>query len=144
VSRLSDARAGAPAATAVLPTRRYAVAVPELDDLLAAAAQEFEPEIRRRLGGLLGGFLRAYLPQDWEFRTDRGVATLRVGADGATSVRPGPSERPDVTVEIAYDRLARAIRTRGRSGADAPPPAVTTHTAKGRAAFDYLRGRLGL
>jgi hypothetical protein len=116
----------------------------DLEELLGAAAKRFEPEVKRRLTGFLGSFVRAYLPQAWVFRTDRGVATLRVDATGTTSVTSGDDEHPDVTVEVPYRDLERALSDRGGARPDARTYSVTPRTAKGKAAFDYLRERIGL
>ncbi len=117
----------------------------EAAELLAEAGRRLEPEVRQRLGGLLGGFVRAYLPQRWVFVTDGGTASLAVEPDGSVHASDGPVPAPDVTVELQIAQL-RAALTR-QSGRPPSPPKdvrVTPHTAKGRAAFDYLRGRLGL
>lgn len=116
----------------------------ELTELLRAAGTELEPEIRRRLGGLLGGIIRAYLPQSWEFKTGHGTATLTVDSAGAISVVAGSVAHPDVTIEIPLEMLRTALKTRKRDAVPPGPVHVTPHTSKGRAAFDYLRGRIGL
>jgi hypothetical protein len=118
--------------------------VSELKELLRSAGRSLEPEIQRRLGGLLGGIIRAYLPQAWEFTTDRGDATLTVDPAGKVSVSDGRADHPDVTIEIPFELLQKALTTRQRDGLPAGPVHVTPHTQKGRAAFDYLRGRIGL
>jgi hypothetical protein len=113
-------------------------------ELLAPIAPSVETEVRSRLGGFLGGMLRAYLPQAWVFTTDRGTASLIVEPDGRTRVVPGAAPDPDVTIELPFERLEAALATR-RPGT-VPPGSmkVTPHTSKGRTAFDYLRSRLGL
>ncbi len=116
----------------------------ELEALLSDAGKRFEPEIQRRLHGLLGGILRAYLPQAWVFLTDAGVASLRVDAAGTVSAAAGAADPADVTIEVSFDRLARALRTREPDPGGPGAVKVTAHTAKGKAAFDYLRSRLGL
>lgn len=116
----------------------------ELIDLLTSAGGVLEPEIKRRLGGLLGGIIRAYLPQGWVFKTDHGTATLTVDPSGAVSVADGSTAHPDVTIEIPFELLQKALITRQRDAVPPGPVKVTPHTAKGRAAFDYLRGRIGL
>ncbi len=116
----------------------------ELTELLDAAGRELEPEVQRRLTGLLGGIVRAYLPQVWEFRTDQGTAALTVDPAGAVSVAEGSTAHPDVTIEIPFSLLKKALATRRREAIPPGPVHVTPHTAKGRAAFDYLRGRIGL
>ncbi len=116
----------------------------ELTDLLGSAGASLEPEIQRRLSGLLGGIIRAYLPQAWSFKTDHGSATLTVDPAGKVAVDEGMSAHPDVTIEIPFDLLRKALTTRQRDSIPPGPVHVTPHTAKGRAAFDYLRGRIGL
>ncbi len=114
----------------------------EVADLLGALRPRIEAEIKPRLGGLFGGFVRAYLPQTWVFRADEDVATLVVDARGEASVAPRALPNPDVTVEGPRAALRAALAGRGR-----PDPAavkVTSHTPRGRTAFDYLRSRFGL
>lgn len=114
------------------------------EELLRAVGLRIEAELKPRLSGLFGGMLRGYLPQVWEFRTEREVVALRVGPDGSSEVRPGPSDTADVTVEIPEAVLRRALTERRR---DAIPPGtakVTARTSKGRTAFDFLRSRFGL
>ncbi len=115
-----------------------------IEEDLREAGRAFEPEIRSRLSGFLGGMLRHYLPQTWVFHTDAGIASLTVDPTGAVSVSSGAAPHPDVTIEIPYDRLHAALRNRRRESVPPGPLSVTPHTAKGKAAFDYLRGRLGL
>ena len=112
--------------------------------LLEKAAHEIEPQVRSQLGGFFGGMVRAYLPQTWVFRTESEVAALSVDRAGAVTVCDGAPPNPDVTVESTYDHFRTALEKRSR--ARLPPGAVhvTSHTAKGRTAFDYLRGRFGL
>lgn len=115
-----------------------------LVDLLSDAGRQWEPELQRRLTGLLGGIFRAYLPQTWVFRTEQETATLRVAPDGRVAVGDGATDAPDVTVEVPLRRLEAALRSQRR---EAIPPGelkVTTHSAKGKTAFDYLRSRVGL
>ncbi|HYA11153.1 MAG TPA: hypothetical protein VEH10_05750 [Thermoplasmata archaeon] len=113
-------------------------------DLLTSVSTSVEGELRPRLQGLFGGMIRAYLPQTWVFRTELDVASLVVDRDGHASVVRAAAPGPDVTIEVGHDRLRAALTTRRRDGLPAGPMTVTPHTAKGRAAFDYLRGRLGL
>jgi hypothetical protein len=115
-----------------------------LEGLLRDAGRQFEPEIQSRLTGFLGSIVRSYLPQTWVFQTDDGTVSLVVDTDGKVSVVGGAALHPDVTVEIPHDRLVAALRTRKRESVPPGPLTVTPHTAKGRTAFDYLRGRLGL
>jgi len=112
--------------------------------LLEKVAQDIEPQIRSQLGGFFGGMVRAYLPQTWVFRTEHEVASLTVDRAGAVRVADGPAPNPDVTIATTQDRLVAALKTRSRAKVPPGGLAVTTHTSKGKTAFDYLRGRLGL
>ena len=115
-----------------------------LEELLAARANEIRAAVESRLRGFLGGMLRAYLPQVWVFRAEEEAVSVRVGADGRVTVVPGTADPADVTVEGSHDRLRSALT----AGPEAPSAVgdlrVTSHTAKGRAAFGFVRQRLGL
>lgn len=113
-------------------------------ELLRGVAADAEREVRARLTGFFGGIVRSYLPQVWVFTTEEGTASLRVAADGRVTVTPGAAATADVTIEVGHARLRAALTTRDRSRVPPGPLTVTPHTAKGRAAFDYLRGRIGL
>jgi hypothetical protein len=115
-----------------------------VEQVLAGVAFELETEVRRRLQGFFGGMLRQYLPQVWVFRTEDGIASLRVDALGTVTVSPGAAAPADVTVEVGHDRLRRMLTTRASAPTEDGPLNVTTHTAKGRVAFGYLRERLGM
>lgn len=112
--------------------------------LLQRVAREIEPEVRSQLGGFFGGMVRAYLPQTWEFRTENEAASLTVDREGSVRVAEGAAAHADVTIETTGDHLAKALTTRSRSKVPSGAFRVTAHTSKGRTAFDYLRGRLGL
>jgi hypothetical protein len=113
-------------------------------ELLTGVSRNVESEVRSRLNGFLGGIFRAYLPQTWVFRTEEGAVSLVVGRDGGVSVVPAAAPEPDVTVEAAHDELKAVLSRSGRPQAPPRSLKVTPHTAKGRTAFDYLRGRFGL
>jgi hypothetical protein len=114
-----------------------------LEGLVRDAARSFEPELKSRLQGFLGGFVQAYLPQVWVFRTDDGTVSLAISKDGTPTVSSGALPHPDVTIEIPHDRLRAALKERRREAVPPGPLKVTTHTAKGKTAFDFLKGRLG-
>ncbi|HTP53521.1 MAG TPA: hypothetical protein VML94_00955 [Thermoplasmata archaeon] len=117
--------------------------MPTVEELLGPVAASAQKEVQSRLHGFFGGMLRQFLPQIWVFRTERGVASLCVAADGSATVRSGAVEPADVTIEVGHDRLTSALTSRGRTSVPGPF-AATPHTARGRTAFDYLRSRLGL
>ncbi|MFY9717083.1 MAG: hypothetical protein WAK40_04020 [Thermoplasmata archaeon] len=114
-----------------------------VEELLGPVAASAQKEVQSRLHGFFGGMLRQFLPQVWVFRTEQGVASLCVAADGVATVTPGAVAPADVTIEVGHERLRTALTTRGKTIAPGPFSA-TPHTAKGRTAFDYLRSRLGL
>jgi len=113
-------------------------------ELLEGVGRDAEPQIRGQLGGFFGAIVRQYLPQTWVFRTEDGAASFHVDPTGYVTVTPGASSPVDVTIEIGHERLKTALKTRRKESTAPGPLHVTAHTAKGRAAFDYLRGRLGL
>jgi len=112
--------------------------------LLERAARDFQPQVQAQLGGFFGEMVRAYLPQTWVFRTERETASLTVDRAGQVTVAAGAATPADVTVETTAERLAAALSNRSRAGVPPGPLSVTPHTAKGKTAFDYLRGRFGL
>ncbi len=115
-----------------------------VEQLLSSAARSLEPEVKSRLQGFLGGLVRAYLPQTWTFRTPDGSASLTLDAGGNASVVAGEAPSADVTVELERPLLKRLLLERANGGVPPGAVRVTPHTAKGRAAFGFLRGRLGL
>lgn len=112
--------------------------------VLENVARDLEPQVRSQLGGFFGGFVRAYLPQTWVFKSERETAVLSVDRAGTVTASEGPAPAPDVTVEAKLDLLVAVLSRRSRANLPAEAFRVTTHTPKGKTAFDYLRGRLGL
>ena len=88
--------------------------------------------------------MRAYLPQTWTLVGENDAASLTVDREGHDLVTPGRASAPDVTVEASEAVLLSALRARPDGKARRPEVSVTTRTAKGKAAFDFLRGRFGL
>jgi hypothetical protein len=118
--------------------------VPETADALARLAPSLEAEVKTRLGGFLGGVVRSYLPQTWVFRTGQDAASLTVDGTGHVSVVPTAAPAPDVAIELPAGTLPTLLAGRGKGGAVPPGVKVTPLTPKGKTAFDFLRGRLGL
>jgi hypothetical protein len=112
--------------------------------LLGQIAPDIEKELKPRLQGLIGSFVRAYLPQVWVFETEKESTTVRIEPTGAVKVTPGTSASPDVTVQAPHDRLEKLLTSRSRPATMPPDVRVIPHTAKGRAAFDQVRSRFGL
>jgi hypothetical protein len=67
-----------------------------------------------------------------------------VDKSGKVTASAGALASPDVTIETSHARLKAAFETRDKSKVPPGPLTVTPHTAKGRTAFDFLRGRIGL
>lgn len=112
--------------------------------LLESVGRDLQPQVQAQLTGFFGGIVRGYLPQTWVFRTEKEVASLTVEKSGEVRVAEGVASNPDVTIETSHERLAAALRSRSAAKVPPGPLTVTPHTPKGKAAFDYLRGRFGL
>lgn len=115
---------------------------------LAELAPTIEAQLKPSLSGLTGMIVRGYLPQTWIFRAEGELATLVVSKDGAVAAYNGTMPDPDVLVETSHRTLSAALsaglgRT-PRSAVPRDPVTPTFYTGKGRTAFGYLRGRLGL
>ncbi len=117
--------------------------MPTTADLLRGIAPDVEKEIRPRLQGFLGSFVRAYLPQVWVFETDAETATLRVEPTGAVAVVEGAPPHPDVTIVLTKARLEQLLTARTRPAHRPTDVQVVPHTAKGKVAFDQVRSRFG-
>jgi hypothetical protein len=115
-----------------------------LEVLAASVARDVEARLAAQLTGFAGAMVRAYLPQRWVFVTEKETVSLTVGKDGKVAAAAGPVPEPDVTIETSHARLTAAFATRDRSKVPPGPLTVTPHTAKGRTAFEFLRGRIGL
>jgi len=116
----------------------------DLRSMLESVGHDLEPQVRSQLAGFFGGMVRAYLPQTWVFKTELATAFLTVNRSGSVTVGEGMPASPDVTIETAHARLVVAFQTRSRQKVPPGSLRVTAHTSKGKTAFDYLRGRLGL
>jgi hypothetical protein len=118
--------------------------VGSIASLLGEVCPEVEHQLKLKLQGCKGMFVRMYLPQVWLFETESGTATFTVDADGNTCVEAGASPTKDVTVRWQYGLLAAVLRTRCRASVPAGVrPTIMFHTPCGRKAFDFMRGLLG-
>ncbi len=111
--------------------------------LLEKLVPEIEANLKPRLQGFLGAFVRAYLPQHWSFETEEGTTTVRIDPTGAVAVVPGAVTSPDVTVRAGHDRLKQVLTTREKPPGKVSDVSVVAHTAKGRAALEQVRSRFG-
>lgn len=111
---------------------------------LERAGRDLEPRLAQSMQGFTGMFVKAYLPQRWVFETESEVVHLTVDPTGRFAAGAGALPSPDVTVSTTHDRLEAALRTRDPAKVPKGPMKVTPHTAKGKAAYEFLRGRLGL
>jgi hypothetical protein len=118
--------------------------VPTTAELLAAITPEVEKELKPRLQGFLGSFVRAYLPQHWVFETEQDAATVEIATTGAVRVLPGPFPAPDVTVHAPKHRLEELLTRKSRPANLPTDVRAVPHTAKGKVAFDQVRSRFGL
>jgi len=105
---------------------------------------EIERQLKPNLQGLTGMLVRSQLPQAWVLATESDIVTLQVDTSGKVRAFNGPAHQPDVTVKTSHSILSAALTTRNRASVPPGPLHVEYHTAKGRRAFEYLRGRLGL
>ena len=116
-----------------------------IQGLLGSLSHEIESQLKPNLRGIRGMFVQAYLPQTWVFETETETATFVVDARGNAHAEAGAKPDRDVTIRWKHDFLASVLKT--RSHASVPGgirPIFMFHTPKGRRAFDFLRGRLGL
>ena len=118
--------------------------MPTTAQLLTKIAPDIETELKPRLQGLIGSFVRAYLPQVWVFETDEDAATVRVEPTGSVTVASGAAASPDVTIHAPKARLQKILTARSRPATMPSDVTVVPHTSKGRVAFDQVRGRFGL
>ncbi len=117
----------------------------ELKDLLAGLTPEIEEQLKPALSGLFGGIVKGYLPQVWGFRTERGSAALAIDDSGNVSAVEGVPPTADVIIVWGHDQLLTALKTRSKEAVPAGhPPQVDFRSPKGKTAFTFLRGRLGI
>jgi len=116
-----------------------------VEDLLAGFCVDAERELKPKLQGFTGLFLRGFLPQVWVFETESESVTVLADTNGNVSIRQGDGFQRDLTIRWRHDLLCKVLETKTK---DCVPsgekPTVVRHTDKGGAAFNYLRGRLGL
>ncbi len=114
-----------------------------IEGLVRERAAEGEARLKQALGGfLIGGIVRAYLPQTWVIITEQEYVTIHADQQGNIQVLQGVAPSRDGDIEIHHDLLADGIEN-GRS----PPPGsyqVKFYTQKGRTAFNQLKGYFGL
>jgi hypothetical protein len=112
--------------------------------LLEKVAPEIEKELKPRLKGLIGSFVRAYLPQVWVFETEKDSATVRVETSGSVTVSPTSAPSPDVSIHAPKALLQKILTSRTRPETVPEDVRIVPHTTKGRVAFDQVRARFGL
>lgn len=117
-------------------------------ELLGELGPSIERELKPNLRGLAGLVVRRYLPQRWVFSTGSEFASLCVDDQGNVSAYEGAVAGPDVLISTSHETLSRALEAalgrRPRSSVPQGEVRPTFYTPKGRTAFNYLRGRLGL
>jgi hypothetical protein len=116
-----------------------------VEDLLSGFCVDAERELKPKLQGLTGLFLRGFLPQAWVFETESESVTVLADANGNVSIWQGNGLQRDLTIKWRHDLLCKVLETKTK---DCVPsgerPTVISHTNKGGVAFNYLKGRLGL
>jgi hypothetical protein len=116
-----------------------------LEELLSGFCVDAERELKPKVQGFTGLFLRGFLPQVWVFETESELVTVLADANGNVSVRQGDGLRRDLTIRWRQDLLCEVLESKSkRSVPSGEVPTVVRHTDKGGAAFNYLKGRLGL
>lgn len=114
-------------------------------NLLDSLCPEIESQLKPSLRGIRGIFVQAYLPQAWVFETETGTATFVVDVLGNAHAEAGARSGRDITIHWKHDFLVTVLRTSNRASVPGGiRPSIVFHTPKGRRAFTFLRGRLGL
>ncbi len=116
-------------------------------DLLARTVPlRVREDLKPRLQGFLGMFIRAYFPQTFWVTTESGEATIRVEKSGDCQVLDGHRGKPDVSIQWTDEAFRVKLTTRGRGALPpgTPPPRVTPHTENGRMAAGQLGPILGI
>jgi hypothetical protein len=116
--------------------------------LLARLAPSIQSQLAPNLGGLRGLIVRGYLPQTWVLSDGAEYASLVVAQNGTVTAHSGAVQSPDVLIASTHDVLSTALEAalgqRSRDQVVRGPVTPTFYTPKGRTAFNFLRGRLGL
>lgn len=115
-----------------------------LEELLGQLCEDIERQLKPAVKGIFGGVVRGYLPQRWQFKTEHAAAIMSVDVAGNATVIPGSSKDVDVSIQTTAAKMDAIVKYRDASKVPAGIFEVTTHTAKGKTAFGFLRGRLGL
>ncbi len=113
-------------------------------ETISRMCPEIEGQLKPSLQGLTGLVVRSQLPQTWVLATESDMVTLNVDSNGNVRAFAGYAPQPDVTIKTSHALLSAALTTRTRASIPAGPFHVEYHTPKGKRAFEFLRGRLGL
>lgn len=116
-----------------------------LKRLLAGYCGETEKQLKHRLKGIEGPLLKRYLPQTWVFETESEIVSFVVDEKGNATVHKGEGSNRDVTVKWKHEPLCSVLKARSPKGVqEGDHPTITYHTQKGKAAFNFLRKRIGI
>jgi len=116
-----------------------------LKKLLGSYCGETEQQLKRRLKGIEAPLLKRYLPQTWVFETESETVSFVVDEKGNATVHEGGGSNRDVTVKWKHEPLCAVLKARSPKGVqEGDRPTITYHTQKGRAAFNFLRKRIGI
>lgn len=116
-----------------------------VEELLSSYRTDVERQIKSGLKGVLGPFLKGYLPQVWVFETESEVVSFVIDAGGKAIVE-GREWRPrDVTIRWKGALLVSVLKSRSRQEVpEGEKPETVCHTPKGCAALNLLKSRLGI
>ncbi len=116
-----------------------------IEDLLRGFCVDAERALKPSLRGFKALVLRPYLPQIWTFETESETVNVLADTDGGVSISHADNLQRDVTIAWEHSLMCEVLSMRsGTSIPEGERPTITYHTAKGRAAFEFLKGRLGL
>src|SRR4030042_3325268 len=116
-----------------------------IESLLRSIGPEIESQVKRDIRGPTSLIFQSFFPQVWAFKTEQETVTLIVDINGDVVVFPGCDEDCDVMIEWKHDYLASLLAARSRDGIPGVSmPSVNADTVRGREAYQYLKGRLGL
>jgi hypothetical protein len=113
--------------------------------LLRNLFPEIEHELKTGLQSGKGPDIEEFLPQFWVFETENETVSLMINAQGKAYAQTGEVPNRDLTIRWKHDVLALVLRSGNRASVSRDAhPEVIIHKPEGQAAFDFLRGRLGL
>jgi cell division GTPase FtsZ len=108
----------------------------DLESLVRTRATEIENELRPRLRGIRGVFVRATTPKVIVYKTATEAVTVLTDKHGNVSVVRGAHPKPKILVESTYEIIAESFRTRDPSRLPPGPLVMTMRFWWGKRTFD--------